>query len=397
MAHPDPIDPVLLIIGTCNRRAGIFAVVHSFKRYHPTAKAFVCLVDRPTKEMPPLDIPGTIFFADELSLPGGRRFLFKYDAFELCCALKPFAISHILQQHDINRLLYLDSDILVLNSFWDDLESAWEKHSVLLTPHLIQLPSDLEPEFQRSLAQHGAYNGGFIAVNTGAETDDFLHCWANLLNEHCTLDPMNSIYVDQRWLDLLAASSAAVGVLRDPGLNVAYWNLQERNLAINNGQMWKVNGEALKFFHFSGFDRKKLTTKAECNDLVALRLAREYGELLDQANDLGFCNFAYGWDFYSDGTPIKSAHRDLILSACAEFRDVQDPFLLPSLFSWDEIEKASALHEPVRLSQRFLAQQSSFPTLWRLRKHPVIGTVWKLWERFVNPSLSADHPSNGRF
>jgi hypothetical protein len=396
MAHQDPIDPVLLTIGTCNRRAGIVAVVNSFKRYHPAANAFVCLVDRPTKEMPPLDIPATIFFADELSLPGGRRFLFKYDAFELCCALKPFAMSHILQQHNVNRLLYLDSDILVLNSFWDDLEPAWATHSVLLTPHLVQLPSGIDPEFQRSMAQHGAYNGGFIAVEKGTETDRFLDCWANLLDAHCTFDPMNSIYVDQRWLDLLTASSAAVGVLRDPGLNVAYWNLQERKLTLDDGQMWRVNGEALKFFHFSGFDRNKLTIKAVCNDIAALRLAREYGELLDQAKDLGFSNFGYGWDLYSDGKPINSAHRDLILSDCAEFRDVKDPFSLPSLLAWDQIEKAGALHEPVRLSQRFLEQQSSFPTLRRLRRHPVIGTVWKLWERFVNPSLSSDCPPNGR-
>jgi hypothetical protein len=396
MAHPDPIDPVLLAIGTCNRRAGIVAVVDSFKRYHPAARVFVCLVDRPTKEMPPLDIPATIFFADELSLPGGRRFLFKYDAFELCCALKPFAMSHILRQQNVNRLLYLDSDILVLNSFLDDLEPAWAKHSVLLTPHLVQLPSGMEAEFQRSLAQHGAYNGGFIAVNKSAETDRFLDCWANLLDAHCTFDPMNSIYVDQRWLDLLTASSAAVGVLRDPGLNVAYWNLHERNLTLDDGQMWRANGEVLKFFHFSGFDRNKLTTKVECNEVAALRLAREYGELLDQANDLGFRNFGYGWDFYSDGKPIKSAHRDLILSDCAEFRDFKDPFSLPSLLAWDEIEKAGALHEPVRLSQRFLEQQTNSPTLWRLRRHPVIGTVWKLWERFINPSLRSNCPPNGR-
>src|SRR6266550_9232119 len=117
-------NPVLLSIGTCNRRAGITVIVESFKRHHPGARAFVCLVDRPTKEMPELDIPADVFFADQLKLPGGRRFLFKYDAFELCCALKPFAIAHVAQLHSAAKLLYLDSDILVLSSFWDDLEAA---------------------------------------------------------------------------------------------------------------------------------------------------------------------------------------------------------------------------------------------------------------------------------
>ncbi len=387
MSQSDPLDPVLLTIGTCNRRANVDAVVDSFKRYHPTARIFVCMVDRPTKEMPPLDIPAEIFFAEQLSLPGGRRFLFKYDAFELCCALKPFAMSHILRQHDFHRLLYLDSDILVLHSFWDYLESAWVKHSVLLTPHLVRLPSGMALEQQRSLAQHGAYNGGFVAVKKSAETDRFLDCWARLLDSHCTLDPMNSVYVDQRWLDLMAGSSADVGVLRDPGLNVAYWNLQERNLTLDEEGTWRVNGERLKFFHFSGFDRNKLTTKVECNEATALKLARVYGELLDQANDLEFHRLGYGWDLYSNGKPINAAHRDLILSECAEFRDFKDPFALPSLLAWDKIEKASALLEPVRLSQRFLEQQTGSPNVSRLRRHPLIGTVWKLWERFVNPSL----------
>ena len=74
--------------------------------------------------MPPLDIPDTVFFADEISLPGGRRFLFDYYAFELCCALKPFAIAHVAEQHGAAKLLYLDSDILVLSSFGDDLEAG---------------------------------------------------------------------------------------------------------------------------------------------------------------------------------------------------------------------------------------------------------------------------------
>lgn len=389
-------NPVLLSIGTCNRRAGITVIVESFKRHHPGARAFVCLVDRPTKEMPALDIPADVFFADQLKLPGGRRFLFKYDAFELCCALKPFAIAHVAQQHSAAKLLYLDSDILVLSSFWDDLEAAWTKHSVLLTPHLAQLPDDVPLEFQRSLVQHGAYNGGFVAVNIDAESNRFLNCWGNLLTRLCTFDPMNNIYVDQRWLDLLTASSGAVGVLRDPGFNVAYWNLHERKLTLDDGDSWRVNGRPLKFFHFSGFDRDGLTTKAPCNDTWALRLARIYGQSLVQARDGEFRNREYGWDRYADGRAIEAAHRDLILSEYHEFKTIDDPFSLPDLVSWDKLEMLAKSNEPVRVSQKYRDGESSSPTLWRLRRHPVIGTVWKLWERFVNPSISSDFPPHGR-
>ncbi len=347
--------------------------------------------------MPPLDIPATVFYADELPLPGGRRFLFKYDAFELCCALKPFAIARVMEKQHVNRLLYLDSDILVLNPFWQDLEVAWSEHSVLLTPHVVQPPSRMPLEFQRSLAQHGAYNGGCIAIRMDEQSISFLSCWSDLVARLCLLDPMNSLYVDQRWLDLLAASSAGVGVLRDPGLNVAYWNLHERRLSIDDGGNWSVNGRPLKFFHFSGFDQERLTTKASCADPLALQLAEHYGRALEEAHDQEFRNREYGWARYADGRIIERSHRDLILSECADLADIADPFALPDVIGWKKLEDLARSNEPVRISERYHEREHSAPTLRRLRRHPVIGTVWKLWERFVNPSLSADDPAHGRF
>src|SRR5258706_8632887 len=146
--------PSLLTIGTCNRRAGIVAVVESFLAHHPDGRAFICLVDRPRASIPPLTLPGEVFFADELPLPGGRRFLFKYEAFELCCALKPYALRYVMEKFGAANVVYLDSDVLVTDSFWDNLERAWESHPVLLTPHLSQLPVELAAEDQRSLLQH---------------------------------------------------------------------------------------------------------------------------------------------------------------------------------------------------------------------------------------------------
>jgi len=347
--------------------------------------------------MPPLDIPATIFYADELPLPGERRFLFKYDVFELCCALKPFAIAHIMEKHHVDQLLYLDSDILVLNPFWEELQLAWAEHSVLLTPHVVQPPSRMPLEFQRSLAQHGAYNGGCIAIRTNEQSRSFLSCWSDLLARLCLLDPMNSLYVDQRWLDLLAASSDAVGILRDPGLNVAYWNLHERQLSIDERSNWSVNGRPLKFFHFSGFDRERLTTKATCADPLALQLAEQYGQALEQARDREFRDRDYGWARYTNGKVIARSHRDLILSECSELAGVVDPFALPEIVGWENLEDLAKSNEPVRISERYHEWKHSSPTLRRLRRHPVIGTVWKFWERFVNPSLSFNYPANGRF
>jgi hypothetical protein len=382
--------PALLTIGTCNRRSGIAVVAESFLKHHPGGQVYVCLVDRPHPQMPPLNLQATTFFADEMALPGGRRFLFKYDAFELCCALKPFAVQHVLNRYSVTHITYLDSDILVTHSFWTDLEDGWKNKPILLTPHLLQLPSALPFDVQRSLVQHGGYNGGFLAVEKSDHSFDFLRWWANVLKQGCTFDPMNSIYVDQRWLDLAAASSGEVGILRDPGMNVAYWNLHERALQQIATDTWTVNGRPLKFFHFSGYDSKHLTNKAICTDSNAIALAEEYNHLLCGAQNERFKDFAYGLDFYSDGSKILQPHRDLILADHPDLIDIIDPFISPTMAKeWSAFERLAVSCLPIRISQRYQEAAKDTILLRRLHGHRILGKIWKLWTRFVNPSLRA--------
>lgn len=385
-------EPALLTVATCNHRAGAAVVAESFLRHYPGAKTYTCLVDRPPSDMPPLDLKAEIFYADELDLPGGRRFLFQYDAFELCCALKPFALRHVLEKLGAARIVYLDSDILVTAPFWQDLDHAWENHAVLLTPHLIRLSSDLAPEAQRAILQHGSYNGGFIALRAGTEARTFLDWWARAVERFCTVDTMNNVYVDQRWLDLAAASSM-VEVLRDPGLNVAYWNLGERKLDEAGTDRWSVAGAPLKFFHFSGFDRERLTNKAPCADPAALRLADLYGQQLEAAGEKLFGNFPYGWGKYVGGQSIPNSHRELILNDAPELRSVTDPFLLPQMArEWSVVAELASVTAPARVNERFNDGVAALGTVRSLYRHPVIGLVWKLWRRFVNPSLGSGLP-----
>ena len=393
MPNPDPTNPCLLTIGSHNRRAGVTVLVESFLKHHPSARIFVCLVDRPNSSEKPIRIPGTVFYADELALPGGRRFLFKYQAFELCCALKPYAMAHVLERYTLSHLLYLDSDILVTAPFWDDLQKEWANHAILLTPHLVRLPVDVSTEFQRSLLQHGMYNGGFVAVKQDSDTRRFLNCWAKLLESQCTFDPMNNVYVDQRWLDLLAASTNTVGVLRDPGLNVGYWNLHERRLEQGLKGAWIVNNQPLKFFHFSGFDRDHLTSKTSCSDTNALKIGYDYSRLLDDSGEQRWSELPYGWDSYCDGSSIPLAHRDLILIDNADLKHVADPFALPTMMNdWATVQNLVGTTSPARIGQRYSEREKAADILQRLHRHPLLGLVWKLWYRFVNPSLRPDLP-----
>ena len=149
------------------------------------------------------------FLPTRFSLPGGRRFLFKYDAFELRCALKPFAIAHVAEQHGAAKLLYLDSDILVLSSFWNYLEAAWGgAFGATYAASPYSCPAMYHWNFSARWHNTALITAVSSRLTANAEIETILALLEQSARSRlCTFDPMNNIYVDQRWLDLLTASS----------------------------------------------------------------------------------------------------------------------------------------------------------------------------------------------
>jgi glycosyltransferase involved in cell wall biosynthesis len=64
------------------------------------------------------------------------------------------------------------------------------------------------------------------------------------------------LFVDQRWVDLVPARFSSTYIHRDPGCDVAYWNLYNRHIVYQDGG-YTVNGQSLKFYHFSGFSPER--------------------------------------------------------------------------------------------------------------------------------------------
>jgi hypothetical protein len=171
-----------------------------------------------------------------------------YDALELSCAMKPWAIEHALALDD--AVLYLDSDVEVFASLEPLLERTRE-HGLVLTPHLTEPPPlALEPGEEATRLAGGVYNNGFLGVSRAARP--FLEWWRSRLARHCRNDLENGYFVDQRWVDL-APAYFPFHALRDPGANVAPWNLITRRVQETEGA-YLVDGVPLRFFHFSGFD-----------------------------------------------------------------------------------------------------------------------------------------------
>ena len=171
-----------------------------------------------------------------------------YDVTEFATSLKPFVLRALLEEFEV--VTYLDPDIRVYAPL-DELIRCTDEHGWSLTPHCLQpmVRDEFGPR-EADIMMSGIYNLGYIGTSRKAE--EMLDWWSERLRRDSISDPANQLFTDQRWIDL------AVPIFRphiepSPAYNVAYWNLDQRPLRLD-GDTVMVDGEPLRFFHFSGFD-----------------------------------------------------------------------------------------------------------------------------------------------
>lgn len=224
----------------------------SLKKYHPEYDRYLCLADEVNQSF---DVSEEIFDlvqADQLGIDTFQDMTIRYDIMEFNTAVKPFMIEWLFANTDLDAVIYLDPDIQVFSRF-DRLESELlNGASMVLTPHITQPVEDgLNPNDHHML-QSGVFNLGFIAVRRTDEAISFVRWWGRRLKTHCASDISKNLFTDQRWCDLAPCFLENLKILKNPGYNVAYWNLIQRSVELSDEGCWLVNGYPLVFFHFSG-------------------------------------------------------------------------------------------------------------------------------------------------
>jgi len=228
-------------------------LARSIAEQRPGARCFVLSVDDPAGYINGADEPFELVTTAELGIGGFQQMAAMYDVLELSTAVKPWLMRKLLVEEGCERLAYLDPDIR-LHDPLDEVDRLLSEHEVVVTPHFTEpVPRDgLRPNEQDILTA-GTYNLGFLGLAGGAESLALLDWWSERLATDCIIDPERGFFVDQRWIDLAPGIVESFHVLRDPGYNVAYWNLGGRSLRKAGGG-YEVNGRPLRFFHFSGYD-----------------------------------------------------------------------------------------------------------------------------------------------
>ena len=229
-------------------------LMSSVAEFIPGARRVVALCDR----LDGLDVSGLPFevvCVEDLAIPHLDRLLYQYTILELNTAIKPFVFSHLFKESPCAKLVYFDPDIQLFSS-GARLLDALDESEILLTPHLTDFLDDGRLPGDITILQTGAYNLGFIALRRSASAEKLLGWWQDRLLRDCVVDIPNGLFTDQKWIDLVPGIFERTGIVRDPGWNVAYWNLKHRDVEEIGGR-FLVNGVPLFFFHYSGFEADK--------------------------------------------------------------------------------------------------------------------------------------------
>jgi hypothetical protein len=277
-------------------------------------------------ELPPgfeLDVRNEPFdritWISQLKYKPSYSWIFGHDVVELCTAVKAKMLKGLLEA-GASKVVYLDPDIAVFNDLGEVVEQL-DQHDILLTPH------QLEPNVTKvaindnelTSLKYGIFNLGFLAVANREEGKAFAEWWEQCLSSRCYDEPTNGVFVDQKWCDLAPGFFSSLKIIRDPGYNVASWNLSRRQITVDADGQLLANGRPLKFFHFTklGPIGDTMTRKSAGNGVVVFELWSAYRQWVEQCSKekwpIGWWKFGY----FDNGEKIPKAAREL-------YRDRQD-------------------------------------------------------------------------
>jgi hypothetical protein len=311
-----------------NRARVLFA---SLRRFHPDWELVALITDAPPRGFV-LDLDAEPFdrlvYASELGIPNFPGWMFKHDIVEVCTAVKgPFLLQAC--ETGAEAVVYLDPDTALFGSL-APLETWLETADILLTPHLLD-PNDqplaIEDNDVATL-RTGIFNLGFVAVRTTGEGVRFARWWNDRLLTHCYDDIPNGLFVDQRWCDHVPALFDKVKVVRDPGYNVASWNLSRRKLSVEKDGRILVNGTLLRFWHFTklGEVGDAMTRRYAGDNFPVYELWSWYKREVAAATDPAIPSRWWAYGVYQDGRPIEKAHRLLYRHRADLQAEFPDPY-----------------------------------------------------------------------
>lgn len=284
-----------------------FAYAHtlfdSVREHYPDANFYVALCDRRDGMIEREREPFEIIELDQLDIPALPGMIERYNITELNTSIKPFVFDYLFSRCGEENVVYVDPDILIISPLREVEELLAQGAEAVMTPHVLDPAEGVEIDDIKML-QLGVYNLGFLALRRTPRVIEIVRWWARRLEYACVIDLPQGLFVDQKWADLLPAYIPGARILQHPGYNVAYWNLQQRDVRRSSG-IWTSNGLPLRFVHFSGNNLRDEKVFSRHSWQLNADNVGEINELLKRYRALVFANdherysalpYAFSWN-----------------------------------------------------------------------------------------------------
>ncbi|MBL6082586.1 hypothetical protein JMJ56_31980 [Belnapia sp. T18] len=327
-------------------------LARTLKAVHPDWQIWAMLVDEPPPNLDP-DVALADFdsyiYAKDLGFPNFSSWIFKHDIVEACTAVKGQMMSHLLNS-DADKVFYFDPDIAIFHPL-DSLVSKLNASSILLTPHQVDANSaeGVIRDNEITSLKYGIFNLGFVAVKNDTSGRKFANWWAKQLYIACYDEVENGIFTDQKWCDLVPALFDKVKVERDPGCNVASWNLSTRRISFNDKGVALVNGSPLKFYHYTKINAAGdlMTEKYAGDNVEILEVWNWYKKAIKHIHMDGIPSGYWSYGKFNNGVKISKGARVFYRNRPDLMKAFSDPFHTEgnSYFNWIRQEMPELLSE----------------------------------------------------
>ena len=310
---------VIFTVCAKNYLAQALTLKQSVEETNPDVNFFIFLSDDVNGE----ELPEVILLDDNW-IPQWKKMAFKYNVIEFSTSIKPFCIDYLFNK-GYDNVLYIDPDIYVYKSL-NDIFEVLKSKSIVLTPHRCTMFDDMRgPTSELIVSLVGVYNLGFIGIRNDRIGKRVVNWWKNRLQDYCYDDKEQGLFVDQKWMNFVVGYFPDdVYITHNLGYNMAIWNIQERELFIEN-DTFKVRSIEdsskvydLSFFHFSGYDPYKPDNIDKRVDDYTVKEYPQYKKLLvdyrkaemENGYDKYHC-MSYSFNSFNDSTIILPINRRL--------------------------------------------------------------------------------------
>lgn len=275
----------------------------NFKKNHPNIDIY-CITLENTKFRSNLfeTIP-----INKISSIKNLEFLkFKYNILEFSTAVKPYIFKYLFEKYSYKKILYFDSDIVVYKPI-NKLILKLDNFEAVITPHIRKMINDDKQPGEIDFSKSGYYNAGFLGLKKNINTLKFLQWWMKKVEQYCYIDFNKFYFVDQRWLDY-APIFLNTYIIKEPGYNVAYFNLQE--------YVGKIDPKKIFFIHFSGYDKDRVSVYQNRFNFKLLNKYSSYFKEYDiEINKLKKKQkHSYKYDYFDNHVFISSEVKKIFLN-----------------------------------------------------------------------------------